>query len=209
MARDTVILLHGLGRTRGSMAWAARRLRREGYRTIRIGYPSLKKPIEELAEHVASRLPDPGDGRLHFLTHSLGGIVLRCLVALNRPEKLGRAVMLSPPNRGSAAATRLTNLPLYQWIIGPAGQQLGNDGDAVPVRLGPVDFEVGVIAGNRALTPLSLFLPGANDGVVTVEETRVEGTADFRVIRRGHTFIMNSSEVLEQAAHFYRTGKFK
>ena len=191
------------------MAWAARRLRREGYRTIRIGYPSLKKPIEELAEHVASRLPDPGDGRLHFLTHSLGGIVLRCMVAGNRPQNLGRVVMLGPPNRGSAVAVWFLNLAPFRWIIGPAGRQLGNDGDAVPVRLGPVDFEVGVIAGNRALTPLSLFLPGANDGVVTVEETRVEGTADFRVVRRGHTFIMNSAEVLEPAAHFYRNGKFK
>ena len=125
MARDTVILLHGLGRTRGSMAWAARRLRREGYRTIRIGYPSLKKPIEELAEHVASRLPDPGDGRLHFLTHSLGGIVLRCMVAGNRPQNLGRVVMLGPPNRGSAVAVWFLNLAPFRWIIGPAGRQLG------------------------------------------------------------------------------------
>jgi len=209
MDRDTVILLHGLGRTWFSMGWAARRLKQAGFETACIGYPSLKKPIEELAEHVSTRLPDPGDGRLHFLTHSLGGIVLRCLVALKRPPKLGRAVMLCPPNRGAAAATRLKGLPLYQWITGPAGQQIGDDAGSLPNRLGPVDFELGVITGNRGTTPLSLFLKGENDGAVTVEEALVEGTADFRVVRRGHTFIMNSSEVLEQAANFYRTGQFK
>ena len=209
MARDTVILLHGLGRTRLSMGWAARRMGQAGFETACIGYPSLRKPIEELAEHVASRLPDSGDGRLHFLTHSLGGIVLRSLVALNRPEKMGRAVMLSPPNRGAAAATRLRDLPLYRWITGPAGQQIGDDAGSLPNRLGPVDFELGVITGNRGTTPLSLFLKGENDGAVTVEEALVEGTADFRVVRRGHTFIMNSSEVLDLAAHFFRTGRFK
>jgi hypothetical protein len=191
------------------MAWAARGLRKRGYRTIRIGYPSLKKPIEELAEHVAARLPDPGEGRLHFLAHSLGGIVLRCMVAGNRPQNMGRVVMLGPPNQGSAVAVWCRKLAPFRWITGPAGQQLGNDSDAVPVRLGPVDFHLGVIAGNRGLTPLSIFLPGANDGVVTVEETRIEGMDDFRTVRRGHTFIMNSSEVLEQVANFYRHGQFK
>jgi hypothetical protein len=191
------------------MAWAARQLRKEGYRTIRIGYPSTKKPIEELAEHVAARLPDPGEGRLHFLTHSLGGIVLRCMVAGNRPQNLGRVVMLGPPNRGSTVAVWLTKLAPLRWITGPAGRQLGSDGDGVPVWLGPVDFELGVIAGNRASTPLSLFLPGANDGVVTVEEARAEGAADFRIVRRGHTFIMNSPEVLDLAVGFFRDGKFR
>ena len=206
---DTVVLLHGLGRTRLSMGWAARRMRKERFGTACIGYPSLRRPIEELAEHVASRLPDPGNGRLHFLTHSMGGIVLRCLVHLNRPEKLGRVVMLSPPNRGSAAATRLRNLSLYQWVTGPAGQQIGDDTGSVPNRIGPADFELGVITGNRGATPLSLFLEGENDGAVTVEEALVEGTVDFRVVRRGHTFIMNSAEVLEQAMYFFRNGTFK
>jgi hypothetical protein len=190
------------------MAWAARRMRKEGFRTVRIGYPSLTKSMEELAEHVATRLPDPGDGRLHFLTHSLGGIVLRCIIAGNRPQNLGRVVMLGPPNRGSTVAAWLMKLVPVGWMAVPAGRQMGEDAGSIPDRLGAVNFELGIIAGNRGLTPLSLFLPGPNDGVVTVEETRLEGAADFRIVRRGHTFIMNSAEVLELTGRFFRDGKF-
>ncbi len=205
---DTVVLLHGLGRTRFSMAIAAGRLRKAGFRANSIGYRSLRRSIEEHAALVSKQLPDVAAGKLHFLTHSLGGIVLRQLAATNRPANLGRVVMLGPPNRGSRAAGKFRDWILFRSIFGPTGQQLVDDPEAPPNRLGPVDFELGVIAGNRGLTPLSMFLEGENDGVVSVREAMVEGAADFRIVPRGHTFMMNSRGVLDQAIHFYRHGRF-
>jgi triacylglycerol lipase len=205
---DTVVLLHGLGRTRFSMAIAASRLRQAGFATENIGYPSRVKPIEEHAEWVRARLPDPNGASLHFLTHSMGGIVLRALVARDRPDHLGRVVMLSPPNQGSRAAGMLREYGLYRMIAGPSGQQIGDSPDSLPKRLGPVDFELGVITGNKGVTPLSLVLESENDGVVRVDEASVDGAVDFLVVPKGHSFIMNDRSVLEQAIHFFRNGRF-
>jgi len=205
---DTVVLLHGLGRTRFSMAIAASRLRKAGFATESIGYPSRVRPIEEHAEWVRARLPETTGASLHFLTHSMGGIVLRALIARDRPDNLGRVVMLSPPNQGSRAAGMLREYGLYRMITGPSGQQINDGPDSLPNRLGPVDFELGVITGNKGVTPLSLVLATENDGVVLVDEANVDGAVDFLVVPRGHSFIMNDRGVLEQAIHFYRNGSF-
>ena len=207
-AGEFVILLHGLGRTRRSFGAAIRRLRRAGYRPLSLGYPSTREPIAELAQRVRDRLPDEPGCPMHFLTHSLGGIVLRYLVTQERPANLGRVVMLSPPNQGSQLAASLKPYPIYGWILGPTGQQLAAGESSVPTRLGPVDFEVGVIAGDRPRSPMRHLIEGPNDGTVSVEETRVEGMQDFLVVPRGHTFIMNDPEVIDQAIHFFRYGKF-
>jgi hypothetical protein len=190
------------------MKYAERRLRKAGFATTSIGYPSRRKPIDELAAEVAARLPADCQ-RLHFFTHSLGGIILRYLVKAARPANLGRAVMVGPPNRGSQLASRLRAAWYYRLAMGPAGQQIGADQDSVPNTLGPVDFELGVIAGTRTLDPFRFLVAGDSDGKVAVDETRVEGMADWWSLPRGHALLMWDRRVVDQAAHFFRHGRFE
>jgi pimeloyl-ACP methyl ester carboxylesterase len=206
---EIVVMLHGLGRTRLSLVKAMRSLRRAGFRPVLLGYPSRRQGIPELAETVAARLPGRAEEPLHFVTHSMGGILLRWLRDRCRLDRVGRVVMLGPPNQGSQLAQRLRENRLLRLALGPALLQLGTDESSIPLALGPANFELGVIAGNRPLNPLSRLIRGENDGMVAVEETRVEGMADFLVVHRGHTFIMNDEGVLRQTAEFLRRGRFQ
>ena len=206
---ETVVLLHGLGRTSLSLAWAESRLKRAGFQPVNIGYPSRRRGIPELARFVAERLPRGTGERVHFLTHSMGGIVLRYLRRQELVKNLGRVVMLSPPNQGSQLAERLKAYPLFKLALGPAVEQLGIDEGSVPRGLGPVDFELGIIMGDRPYNPLTHLIAGENDGTIAVNEARVEGMADFLVVHCGHTFIMNDSTVLQEAIHFLEHGRFR
>lgn len=212
MSKDYVVLLHGLGRTRLSMLIPQQRLKSAGFEVINIQYSSRSNPIEQLAEAVHSelcrRIEDP-QRRAHFLTHSLGGLVVRALLARYEFDvNLGNVVMLAPPNQGSQLANRFGDSQLFRATTGLAGQQLRAGSGGVISKLGPVDYIVGVISGNKAISPLSRLLSGDSDGKVTLEETRLEGMADFLTVPRGHTFIMNDPRVIDQAIHFFRNGKF-
>lgn len=206
---ETVILVHGLGRTRASMALLGARLSEVGYRTVNLGYSS-GQTIEDLVGHLKEQV-DECCGRaseLHFVTHSMGGILVRMYVAEHSPEQLGRVVMLSPPSRGSELVDALADSPLRRFLLGPAGSQLGTDSLSVPSRLGPADFDLGIITGSRTLNPLTSWLiPGPDDGKVGVDRARVEGAA-FLVVPHTHTFIMNTRVVAEECEHFLRTGHF-
>jgi triacylglycerol lipase len=209
---DYVVLLHGLGRTRWSMYVLERTLSR-GFRVINIGYPSRKYPIEQLAEYVGRRIHQrctDENKKVHFVTHSLGGIVLRCYLKGNPLPNLGRVVMLSPPNQGSELVDVFRGNVLFKIAAGPAGAQLGTEPTSVPNMLGLVAFEVGIIMGNGSLNPIfSRLIPGADDGRVSVERSKVEGMADFMTVPQHHSFIMNSSEVIEQVICFLENGHFR
>ena len=211
--RDVVVLLHGLARTPRSMRKLEKELTKAGYRVENIGYPSTKHPIEELAELLHERLLEccaSRGGKLHFVTHSMGGIVLRLYAATRTIPDMGRAVMLSPPNSGSELVDAWKKIPFARKGIGPSRGQLGTDPDSVPRTIGPVDFEVGVITGDRSLIPFfSWLIPGPDDGMVAVERARVEGMVDFLVVPHTHTFIMNSGGVIDQTKRFLREGSFE
>lgn len=204
---DTVVLVHGLGRSHLSFFRLRNKLLHAGYQVANIAYPSRAKPIEELAELVKSKLP-ANEGRMHFVTHSLGGILLRVILAEEKLSNMGRAVMLCPPNQGSSLATRLKNWYLYKLFTGPAGQQITTAEDSVPRRLGPANFEVGIIIGNRSIDPLAFFVDGDSDGKVALEEAKLQGMEDFLVVPNGHTFLMSDSKVMGQIIHFLQYGKF-
>jgi len=205
---DTVVLLHGLWRSRWSMALPGLRLRAAGFRPVGITYPSRSQPIGALARHVADRLPDPGDGRMHFLTHSLGGLVARSLIRAHRPRKLGRVVMLSPPNQGSALARRLSGSRFLRAAAGPVGSVLTSGREEMAALFGPIDFDLGIIVGDVP-SRIGHGLGDPNDGRVSLEEARVEGMKDLLVVPRHHAFIMNDATVARQAAQFFRHGTFE
>lgn len=214
-ATECVVLLHGLARTSRSMNTMEKALVLAGFQTVNLDYPSRTKSIEELAAedlvHGVQLCEQAGAKKIHFVTHSLGGIVVRQAMSKERPENLGRVVMLSPPNKGSVVTDKLKNRWLYRWFNGPAGQELGTEDDSLPNRLGPVDYEVGVMTGNRHAffdAWFASFIPEENDGKVSVEEARVEGMADFLVVQETHPFIMNGDRVIKETIHFLRHGTF-
>jgi hypothetical protein len=182
-----------------------------GYRTANIDYPSRKHPIEVLAPMaVGEGLEACADSdAVHFVTHSLGGILIRYYLQDHSIDTLGRIVMLAPPNQGSEVVDAYRDVPGYEAFNGPAGLQLGTDDDSVPRALGPVDFELGVVAGRDTFNPiLSQFLPNPDDGKVSVESTKVEGLVDHVVVDRSHPFIMKAPEVIAFTISFLETGRF-
>jgi len=150
---ECVILLHGLGRTSRSLSKMTDALQAAGFRPVNLDYPSRKRTIQELAletiERDLSRCAKMRASTVHFVTHSMGGVLVRYYISYHRPENLGRVVMLSPPNRGSEAADHLRDSALYRWFNGPVGEQLVTGPEGLPEQLGPVDFPLGIITGNQ------------------------------------------------------------
>ncbi|MGR9089813.1 MAG: esterase/lipase family protein [Gammaproteobacteria bacterium] len=212
-SNDCVVLLHGLARTSRAMQALESSLTAENYNVINVGYPSRENTIEELAPAAISEglnyCAAKNSQTIHFVTHSMGGILVRYYLDNHEIKNLGRVVMIAPPNKGSEVVDKLANLPGFVLVNGPAGLQLGTDEGSVPVNLGPVNYSVGVIAGNKTFNPiLSQFLPNPDDGKVSVERTKVEGMADFVVVNVSHPFIMQDESVLMHTITFLRTGTF-
>jgi triacylglycerol lipase len=212
-APDHVILLHGLARTKASMVPLENALRRAGYVVHNLDYPSRTAAIEPLAENAIgpalAAARDAGATRIHLVTHSMGGILVRAYLAKHTVPDLGRVVMLGPPNQGSEVVDRIGGWRLFRAINGPAGRELGTATNATPNRLGPVTYPVGVIAGRRSINWInSLMIAGPDDGKVSVERTKVAGMADHIVIAATHPFLMRKPETIRQTMYFLAQGRF-
>lgn len=211
---DCVVLLHGIGMQGYVMKRIEHALVADGYRVVNISYPSREMPFEQLAgEYLPAQLQEQDVARaphLHFITHSMGSLLVRKLIQDARPANLGRVVMIGPPNHGSTAADEAGSYTLLREYIGENLGRLGTGENSIAGTLRPADFDVGIIAGEVAINPLfGNVLAGKNDGAVTVDSARLEGMRDFIVVPYSHTVMLWRDEVIAQALAYLRDGHFK
>jgi pimeloyl-ACP methyl ester carboxylesterase len=209
-----IVLLHGLARTAGSMDSMEKHLSKAGFKVCNIDYPSRHHRVEKLISEfvvpeIQSCFIDPLMP-VHFVTHSLGGIIVRQIAVEHKQINIGRVVMLSPPNQGSEVVDKMGTWGLFEWINGPAGKQLGTLENALPKQLGPATFELGIITGNRSINLiLSTLIPGPDDGKVSIKNAQLDGMQDFLVVEQTHPFIMANDTVQSQTLHFLQNGNFQ
>jgi hypothetical protein len=208
-----VVLLHGLARTSSSMSNLGDALRKEGYSVALVDYPSRNHPIQVLSNLAVDTgvqsCRKNGNTRIYFVTHSLGGILVRAYLNEHVIPELERIVMLAPPNHGSAVVDNVRDVPGVVWLNGPAFLELGTDEQSVPLALGEIKADTAVIAGTRSINPiLSTFLEHPDDGKVSVESARLEGMCAMLVIAVSHPFIMDDEVAIKQTLAYLNTGEF-
>jgi pimeloyl-ACP methyl ester carboxylesterase len=209
--KEWVVLLHGMMRSSRSMNRIQRRLEESGYRVINIDYPSTEESIEDIADSIHDQIETipPDRVSVHFVTHSMGSIVVRYYLAHYKVKNLGRIVMIAPPNRGSIVAAYLKQWAPYRRIFGRAGQEIARAPRSFPDTLPPPPCEFGVIAGGLGKKiGLNPVIPGDNDGTVGVEETRLPGMADFVLVRGQHSTLLLQKVVFQNVIEFLGKGQF-
>ncbi len=210
---DCVVLLHGLNRSYRAMDKMAIGMQEAGFATANVDYPSQTETVEGLARLAVNeglkKCRETNPKQIHFVTHSIGGILLRYAQSETPIPELGRVVMLAPPNQGSEIVDVTRDWPTAEIFSGEAGLQLGTDEDSIPSMLGPVDFDLGIVAGTGTINPIfSAMLPQPNDGKVSVESTKVTGMNDFLIVDNSHRYITTSDFVIKNTAAFLRDGRF-
>jgi pimeloyl-ACP methyl ester carboxylesterase len=212
-ATGGVVMLHGIARSARSFRKMQSALEAAGFATLNLDYQSRAKPLDALVADIRpaiSAFAAGIGGPIHFVAHSMGGLLVRAYIARHQPRRLGRVLLLGPPNNGSEIADRFRHFAMYRSFFGPAGQQLATTPDAATrALLAKPDYELGVIAGNRSVYPIaSLFLPSPNDGRVSVASTRLDGMADHIVIATAHPLLVRNARAIAQTIAFLRDGKF-
>lgn len=211
-SKPCVFILHGLARFAGSMDPLAVALAEAGFTVSNVAYPSTRGTLATMVAPLASAVAEHGDSctQMHFAGYSLGAIIIRAYLANTPPPRLGRVVMIAPPNHGSELADVLGAIWLFRTMAGPVAAELGTSVENLPRRLPTPRYPVGVIAGDRIGNPLGqLLIPGAHDGTVSVASTQLEGMTDFLLVHRTHHFILRAPEVVAQTAAFLQRGRFE
>ena len=208
-----VVLLHGLARSSSSMKELSDTLENHGFNVALVDYPSRNHPIKALSQIAVGAGLDScrknGAKQIYFVTHSLGGILVRVYLDEQPIPELHRVVMLAPPNHGSEVVDNVKSIPGVAWMNGPAFLQLGTDEHSVPLSLGPVSVDTAVIAGSSSINLiLSNFLDNPDDGKVSVESARLEGMCAMLVLPVSHPFIMTDELAIEQTISYLNTGEF-
>jgi len=205
---DLVILIHGLWRSLWAMDPMANFLNQEGeFHTINIPYPSYRKPIQDHAKRIRQIIDEHNKGgRIHFVTHSLGGIIARHLLCELTPAQTGHTVMLAPPNQGSEIIAWLDHWGPLKHTLGPSGQQLRMGAvDAPPL---PPHARAAVIMGNQSILPFFRhLLDQENDGIVSVESGKIKGACEFQIIEADHTFIATHPLAQSMTLQFLQEGE--
>ncbi|MDX2165222.1 MAG: alpha/beta hydrolase [Gammaproteobacteria bacterium] len=210
---ENVVILHGLGKSARHMAKLARYLEAQGYKVHNLDYPSRHFAVDRLCEFIHQKITHliAPDEQIHFVGFSLGGLLVRLFLSSPkyRPKNLGRAVQLASPNQGTNVADFLKNRFWYKKFFGPAGQQVVTDQTAIEHLFSPIDYELGIIAGTTSYGPLSTWIfKGKSDGIVSVEQTKVEGMKEHIEVKGTHAFFPKNKKVIELTARFLKTGTF-
>jgi pimeloyl-ACP methyl ester carboxylesterase len=209
--REMVVVLHGLGRSKVAMWYLATRLSDAGYRVERIGYRSMRDTPEQILADMDKQMAEcciDKSPKLHFVGHSLGGLLIRAHLAKHSYANLGRVVLLGTPNRGTEIVDNLRHKWWFQ-VLGPVARSLGTDAGSFPNTIGPPDYPLGVVAGKKTGLSNEALLPGDDDGLVSVESTRIAGMTDFVVVETGHSAMRYDAEVVAYVSRFLKTGRFK
>lgn len=216
MRGRAVILLHGLAATRWTMRLLAEHLEAKGqYTVVNVEYPSTRLTMSDHAKalaRVVEGLPDVE--QLNFVGHSMGNIVIRHYLADVQKQygrqdpRLGRVVMIAPPNHGSLAATRLSDSSAFKMILGRPGVQLGTEWPELESALITPPCEFGIIAGGTGRGGFSPFHPGDDDGRISVETARLAGARDFVLVPMIHEFIANDPRTFDYVLSFLDNGYF-
>ena len=212
-ANEGVILLHGLCRSSASMGKMATTLAHSGFDVENVDYPSRTQNIDSLSDTAIGKAFNSPKlkncTKIHFVTHSLGGILVRSYFKRHKHDRLGRVVMLGPPNQGSEVIDNLKSWWIFKKLNGPAGAELGTDPKSTPNMLGPVDFELGVIAGDLSINWInSLMIKGKDDGKVSVERTKIAGMKEHITLHSTHPYLMKNRRVIEFTLQFLKEGFF-
>jgi len=208
-----VLLLHGLGRSRGSMEELRKHLdQRAGFTALSLSYASTRASIEQHARALSSVIKNiPQAHEIHLVGHSMGNLVIRYyLSGKDNPDpRVARIVMLAPPNQGSALATLFKDNHLFQIFWGTSGKQIAVNWDSLAKTLATPECEFGIIAGGN-ITPFfnNPFIRGEDDLVLRVEETKLEGARDFAIVPSYHGRIMNHAQTKAYTSRFLEKGHF-
>ncbi len=210
---ECISLLHGMGRSKNLMKEVEKYFLKQGYKVLNIDYPSTTKSIEFLANTFLDNIISTQIGlsikKIHFVTHSLGGIIVRMYLQTHNLTKGSKIVMLAPPNHGSEVTDFIKNNMFYKYTTGEAGQRLTTNSTSLPHQLAELPYDIGIIAGNKTLEPwFSLLFDGENDGKVSVKSTHLKEMKDFIVVPHAHTFIMSFNKVHRQIHNFLKHGVF-
>jgi pimeloyl-ACP methyl ester carboxylesterase len=216
MASETVIILHGIARSSASMKPVQKMLEESGYQVVSIDYPSTTLSLDGIADALHNNQLSADfwqqAEKVHFVTHSMGGLTARRYLQKFHKDipagKLGRVVMLAPPNGGSEVADLLQGLWPYRWYYGPAGQELTTQ--AQGSIHDTVYYELGIIAGTKRWPYLvsALVVPGISDGRVSIERTKLAGMKDHICVDGTHTFLMDRTDTQAQILNFLKNGAF-
>ena len=203
--QEAVIVVHGLWVSSWTMYLLAFRLGRCGYGASCFSYSSMRATLSQNALSLARTAAALEAKRVHFVGHSLGGLVILQMLKQNTDSRIGRIVLMGAPCNGSYAARAVAKTAAGRWMLGPSA--LAHESYASIAG----DYEIGSIAGNRGLGLGKLLirgLPRPNDGVVTVEETHLKGIKDHIVMPISHSGMLFSSRTAQEACAFLKDGRF-
>jgi len=211
MSGHAVILLHGIIRSSKSMSRMQARLTETGFLTVPFDYPSTQVDLDQCSSYLGQVIKSlEGVRQISFVTHSMGGLVVRNWMRNHSDPRVQRLVMIGTPNKGAEMADRLQSWKVYQLILGPAGQQLISGKKGAISQLPVPEIEFAIIAGGRG-TPegYNLLIPGDDDGTVTIDSARLEGASDFICLPVLHSLLPLNTQVINSADRFLRTGALR
>lgn len=211
MSGEAVILLHGIFRSSKAMSRVQQRLEKDGHLVVPFDYPSTRADIRAAAEMLGDVIRSlEGVEKISFVTHSMGGLVVRAWLGDGGDPRANRLVMMGTPNSGSEVADLLRDWHLYRLILGPAGQQLITPEDSLIGTLPVPDIPFAVIAGGKGTgTGFNPVIPGDDDGLVAVSSAHLSGAEDSITLPVMHSFLPYSAEAIEAAVRYLSGGALR